>query len=79
MSKTLPPDPENMNDDRAEWAAAAIHAFGHTTRMIQAGEDHDTIVCDLIADIMHWCDRNEVDFDDCLRIATNHYSAETES
>jgi hypothetical protein len=32
----LPPDPESMNDDRAEWAAAALRHFQCTT-----GTDYD--------------------------------------
>jgi hypothetical protein len=34
--KALPPDPENMNDDRAEWAVAALRHFQCTT-----GSDYD--------------------------------------
>ena len=27
MFKQLPPDPEKMNDERAEWAAASLRHF----------------------------------------------------
>jgi virginiamycin B lyase len=49
----LPPDPENMNGDRAEWAAAALRHFQCCT-----GTDYDDSLPDLLGDLMHWCDRN---------------------
>ena len=72
MTQHLPPDPEGMNDDRGEWAAAALRHFQCTT-----GSDYDDAPCDLICDLMHWCDRNGFDFDDALRTARMHYEAET--
>jgi hypothetical protein len=41
--KRLPPDPEGMNDDRAEWAAAALRHFQCTT-----GTDYDDALTDLL-------------------------------
>src|SRR5947208_2172293 len=57
MKHQLPPDPEGMNDRRAEWAAGCIHHFQCWT-----GTDFEDAVCDLLADLMHWCDRNGQDF-----------------
>jgi hypothetical protein len=70
--RKLPPDPENMNGDRAEWAAAALRHFQCCT-----GTDYDTALVDLLGDLMHWCDRNGVDFEDELSRARRHYDAET--
>jgi hypothetical protein len=70
--KNLPPDPENMNDDRAAWAGAALREFQR-----QTGTDDENAVNDLLGDLMHWCDRKGVDFDDELTHARWHYDAET--
>ena len=68
----LPPDPENMNSKRAQWAEAALSKFKSLT-----GTDDDTALYDLLADIMHWCDRHAVTFNDELDRARAHYDAET--
>lgn len=52
LNMLLPPDPDGQNDDRAKWADAAITAFRRET-----GSDDDTILSDLLADLMHWSDR----------------------
>src|SRR4051812_22225491 len=44
--KTLPPDPDNMNADRAEWAAAALRHFQCTT-----GTDYADTLGDLLCDL----------------------------
>lgn len=73
-TNSLPPDPEGMNDDRAEWAHAAILAFEKTT-----GSEREESLGDLLADLMHWCDRNNQDFDLALDRARAHYQEETAS
>src|SRR5579863_5577143 len=55
--RVLPPDPEEMNDARSDWAAAAIDAFRDET-----GTDLEDAVSDLLADLMHWCGRNGQSF-----------------
>jgi hypothetical protein len=67
----LPPDPEKMNDDRAEWAATALRHFQCCT-----GADYEDTLTDLLGDLMHWADRNGVDFNDELARARTHYDAE---
>ena len=73
-SRTLPPDPENMNDDRARWAQAALRAFRKAT-----GADAEEALGDLLTDLMHWSDRNNFDFDAAMDRARMHYDAETAS
>lgn len=73
----LPADPEGMNDDRAEWAQNALDAFASVTSMDTAGEDAETILTDLLADLMHWSDRNGVKFSNVLACAQSHYCEET--
>lgn len=72
MFKQLPPDPEKMNDERAEWAAASLRHFQCVT-----GADYDDALADLLADLMHWSDRNGSDFDATLSRARMNYEAET--
>jgi hypothetical protein len=70
--RQLPPDPEGMNGDRAEWAAAALRHFQCTT-----GCDYEDSLGDLLGDLMHWSDRNNFDFEAALFRARGHYQAET--
>jgi hypothetical protein len=72
MTDTLPPDPEGMNDDRAEWAGEAIETF-----MARTGTDFEDSLGDLLADLMHWCDRQSFDFNLALDRARDHYLEET--
>ncbi len=71
-AQALPPDPEGMNDNRAAWAGEALAVF-----MLATGTDLEDAVSDLIADLMHWCDRHGIAFDEELARAATHYEAET--
>ena len=68
----LPPDPDGMNDDRSTWAGRALAVFMHIT-----GTEEEDALGDLLADLMHWADRNQFDFDAALERARGHYDAET--
>jgi hypothetical protein len=68
----LPPDPDGKNDDRAAWAGAALAKFMELT-----GTDEEDALGDLLADLIHWSDRNNYDFDAALDRARFHYEAET--
>lgn len=70
--KALPPDPDNMNNDRAEWAASALRQFQCVT-----GTDYEDSLGDLLCDLMHWCDRNNFDFELAINRARGQYAAET--
>jgi hypothetical protein len=72
MTRNLPPDPDNMNDSRAEWAGAALATF-----MRETGTDQEDALGDLLADLMHWAARNSYDFEAALERARGHYEAET--
>lgn len=71
--RILPPDPEDMNDERAEWAEEAVNRFVNTT-----GTDRSDALADMLSDIMHWCDRNHTDFDKELERARSYYAEETD-
>jgi hypothetical protein len=68
----LPPDPEGMNEARAEWAGAAIHAYMARTRT-----DLEDVVADLVTDLEHWCDRNGQSFDAEFTRGRSNYISET--
>lgn len=68
----LPPDPDNMNDSRAAWAGVALLAF-----MLETATDREDALGDLLADLMHWADRHNFDFDLALDRARCHYAEET--
>lgn len=70
--RDLPPDPEGMNEQRAGWADEAIRKFQRET-----STDDDCLLADLLADIMHWCDRKNYDFEAALNSAREHYKEET--
>lgn len=62
------------NEDRAAWAEAAIDCF-----INQTGQDklEDDPVSDLIADLGHWCDENDIDFLAAIQRGIGHWKAET--
>lgn len=68
----IPADPEGRNDERASWAGVAIAAFRDLTNC-----DQEDAVSDLMANIMHFCDRNGMSFSAELQRARMHYEAET--
>lgn len=72
QTKPLPPDPDLQNANRARSAGAALEEFHQLT-----GTDFEDAVSDLLANLMHWCDRAGQDFDQELRRARSHYAAET--
>jgi hypothetical protein len=39
-------------------------------------DDEETMMTDILADFMHFCDEIAVDFNYCLRVAQDHYKEE---
>jgi hypothetical protein len=72
MTKVLPPDPENRNNDRATWAETALLAFRQAT-----GVDCEDALADLLCDLMHLADRKSWHFGAEMDRAKVHYEAET--
>ena len=68
----LPPDPDGMNDERARLAWSTISMFERATHT-----DREDSLSDLLVDLMHWADRNELDFQDELDRAIRNYHSET--
>jgi hypothetical protein len=73
MTKTLPHDPHNRNNERADTASEALRQFQLVT-----GTDDEDALGDLLCNLIHWCDRNNFDFEAALLRARMHYEAETE-
>ena len=68
----LPPDPEGLNERRAERAAIALQAYMN----IGATED-DSLLYDLLVDLRHWADHNGKDFDVTVVKSKESYAEET--
>lgn len=64
------------NNTRAAWGAIALLAFTARTFGDAAGEDWETLVGDLMADLMHLCDALGVDFDEMVEKGRSHYEPE---
>lgn len=63
-----------LNVDRAGFAETALAAYRQET-----GSDWDTVVTDLLADLMHFCDLKEKDvgtFGEAAARAEYHYNEE---
>jgi hypothetical protein len=72
--KQLPPDPDGMNEQRALSASLAIAEFQNDTRT----DDCDAL-CDLLCNLRHSADLNDLDWDHEFNVAMMHYEAETTS
>lgn len=86
MTEILPPDGTadegTTNAERASWAEIALCAYGQRTGTVYemvGDEDPFLIVVDLLADLAHWCDRNEIGLWAAIDHATRHYQTETAS
>jgi hypothetical protein len=83
---TIPPDPEDKNHDRAEWALSAIQTFGTATGECFdkfEGEERTDIlkqnISDFLANLAHLCDREGIDLRERLSTAQYHYDEETDN
>jgi len=63
---------EPTNADRA----GRIEGVLNTYRQEVSGEDIDCCVTDLITDLMHWCDQNNINFAEAVDSADMHFTAE---
>ena len=61
------------NDKWAETAKDCLDLF-----MKQTGCDPENALADLLANLAHWCDRNDTEFEVELRRAAMHYGEETD-
>lgn len=64
-----------LSEDNQFSASKAERAVRIGTDLGQ-GDDLETYICDLIANLMHLCDREGFDFANCLRRGRNHHFEE---
>ena len=73
------------NADRSNWAGSVVAQFAKATGIRHdLPSDPETVLADLLADLMHWCDAQKtssrleenVDFDSALIRARTHYRVE---
>ncbi|MGC2472757.1 MAG: hypothetical protein WA485_00365 [Candidatus Sulfotelmatobacter sp.] len=73
------------NADRALWGALAVTSFASVTgQSEEVAVDPETVLGDLLAGLMHWCDAQKtndsleesIDFESALERARNHYKEE---
>lgn len=69
-------DPEGKNEDRALWAQSALSIYAVKTGQSMK-TDKPEIFSDLLADLMHYADRNGIDFNEAFKSALGNYRAET--
>jgi hypothetical protein len=75
---TLPPDPEDMNDKRADWIARSLGTFIKNTGQTVKEDGYEEIVGDFLADLGHFCDRKGINLQERLDVASHHYGEETD-
>jgi len=63
---------DEMNAQRSLWAGTALAVHQKDT-----GADDDAILWELLANLMHWTDRNGKDFDEALVEARGLYEIDT--
>ena len=73
--RKLPPDPEGMNDKRAEWAREAIETFSDCTGSEMLSE----ALGDLLSDMFHLCDREGLDMEAEIADARGCYYEEIDA
>ncbi|WP_167854285.1 hypothetical protein [Escherichia sp. E1130] len=59
---------EMNNAERSALAAEVLCIFARRTGQARDGEPVETIMVDLLANLMHLCDRMSIDFRDCCRL-----------
>ncbi len=66
-----------MNNKRATWAQEAMEAVPAFSEMLAPEEGGPyTAVKDLLCDLMHFCDREGLEFDEALDAARDLYEGE---
>jgi len=69
---------EPTNQSRAWLAQITLQSYMSATKTPPSAQDTETTIGDLLADLQHYCDRESIDFDTCIRMATMHHEEEAE-
>lgn len=73
------PGGEPDNAERSALAAEILCYFATRTGLARSDESADTLMVDLLTDVMHLCDRLEIDFSGVLNVAAMHHEAERDN
>jgi hypothetical protein len=65
---------EETNQKRAERAESLIKKYDHS--LDNLGEIDETLVSDVLADLMHYCRRNDIDIEETIEMAFLHFHEE---
>ncbi len=69
--------PHRISADELEQKVELIEDVLHTYQPgYQLGDGVELAISDLLADLMHYCSQDAVDFNTCLERAQGHYSEE---
>ncbi len=69
-------DCSDQNAQRAARARAAVATFRYETGQGDA-DGLDTVLTDLLCDLLHLCDQEGLSFERVVLLARTHYNAET--
>jgi hypothetical protein len=70
---------EMTNADRVLWGELALTSFAKKSgQEDDLTADPETVLGDLLADLMHFCDSRKTDFDSALERGRNHHREEIE-
>ena len=65
-------DPDQMNEKRVAWAQTALNAFQKATRC----DPGDEALRDLLTDLRHWADKEDICWEEALAFAMGNYREE---
>ena len=71
MDASIPADPDRQNDNRAHWALKGVRAFQRATGITDT-DGLDTAILDLLADLGHLCDRQNLELYHLIMRAAEH-------
>ena len=77
IERNWPTFREPDNADRSAMAAETLCYFARQTGLARSDESVDTIMRDLITDLMHLCDRLDIDFSGLLTVSSMHHEDES--
>lgn len=78
IERSWPTFREPDNAYRSAMDAETLCYFARQTGLARSDESVDTIIGDLLTDLMHLCDRLDIDFSGLLTVSSMHHEDESE-
>lgn len=67
------------NKTRAQWALESLEVFAtNTSSLGNLLADPHEVLSDLLCNLEHWANQNDVNFDDCVARGNGHFLVEFE-